>query len=97
MYILVTCAYFFIGKHSQILKFLEYIYAHLSKLNVSDEEKSGITEVVHKQIEKWLEILVNSVDIYSSDAVEYFTLLKQDLRPVQLSKKFKLKVTSYVS
>ena len=83
--------------YSQILKFLEYIYAYLSKLNVSDEEKAGVTEVVHKEIENWLEMLVNSIDIYSSDVVKYFTLLRQELRPVQLSKKFKTKVTTFVS
>ena len=64
---------------------------------MSDEEKSGITEVVNTGIEKWLELLVTNVDIHSSDAVKYFTLLRQDLRPVQLSKKFKSKVTNCVS
>ena len=76
---------------------MEYIYSYLSKLNLSDEEKAGVTEVVHKEIEKWLEMLVNSVDIYSGDAVKYFDLLRKDIRPVQLSKTFKLKVTSFVS
>jgi len=66
-------------------------------LNIPDEENKKATEIVHSEIEKWLEILVNNVDIQSSDAVKFFNLLRQDLRPVQLSRKFKSKVTNYVS
>jgi len=73
--------------------FLEYIYGLLAKLSIPVEEKNQITDIVNAQIKKWLEMLVDHVDMWADDVLTYFTLLCQDLRPVQLSTKFKHTIT----
>jgi len=81
----------------QVLKFLEYIYGLLAKLAIPDAEKSRVTEIVHTEIQKWLDMLVDNVDIGADDAVKYFILLRTNLRPAQLAKLSKVKVTARVS
>ena len=79
------------------MRFLEYTYGLLAKLSLPDGEKSRVTEVVHTEIQKWLEMLLDHVDIRAGDAVNYFILLRQELRPVQLSKMFKGTINTRVS
>ena len=81
----------------QVLKFLEYIYMAVSKLEVSDVEKRHVTEIVNSEIQKWLELLVKNVDIKAKEAVPLYNLLRTELKPAELLRKFKPVVIACVS
>lgn len=44
---------------------------------------------IETEIKKWLELLVNSVDMFASDAGEYFRILYSELSPKELSEKYR--------
>lgn len=58
----------------QSLEFLKYLYGCTQKLN-KDEEDSKRVDVIDSEIKKWIELLVNSVDMSANDAVLYFNEL----------------------
>ena len=45
--------------------------------------------VIETEIKKWLELLVSNVDMFASDAGEFFKILYNELSPKELSKKFR--------
>ena len=57
------------------MKFLEYIYERVLKLNKSEEDSKKIN-VIGIEIQKWMELLINSVDMKAGDAVHYFRELR---------------------
>lgn len=77
----------------QALKFLEYIYDRILKLNKNEEDNKK-TDVIGIEIKKWMELLVNSVDIKASEAVQYFKELKSTKA---LGKKYNKTLTASVS
>ena len=80
----------------QVYRFLEFTYGLLAKLSIPSEEKSRVTEIVNTEIQKWLEILVDNVDMRAGDVIKYLNFLRQNLRPVQLNAKFKQTVHARV-
>lgn len=49
------------------------------------------------EIKKWLELLVINVDMFASDAAEYFKILCKELSPKELSDKYRNTVAISVS
>ena len=63
------------------------------KLNKSEEDGKR-TDVIGIEIQKWMELLINSVDMKASDAVQYY----KELRSTKaLGKKYSKTLTSSVS
>ena len=56
---------------------MEYLFDCTPKLNKSDEDNKKV-EVVEVEITKWIELLVNSIDMSAHDAVQYFKELKSE-------------------
>ena len=63
------------------------------KLNNSEED-SKRTDVIGIEIQKWMELLVNSVNMKAGDAVQYFRELKSTKA---LGKKYTKTLTASVS
>ena len=66
---------------------MEFIFSCVSKLH-KDEHNSKMAYIIETEIEKWLELLVDSVDMFASNAVEYFKMLYTELSPRELHIKF---------
>ena len=65
----------------------------MSKLNKSEEDGKR-TDVIEIEIQKWMELLVNSIDMKGSGAVQYY----RELRSTKaLGKKYNKIVTTSVS
>ena len=74
---------------------MDFIHSCVSKLN-KDEHNSKIAYIIQTEIEKWLELLVNSVDMFASNAAEYFKVLYTELSR-ELRVKFRSVVAQSVS
>ena len=59
------------------MKFLEYIFDCIPKLKKNDEDGKKV-EVVEAEIIKWIELLVNNIDMSACDALQYFKELKSE-------------------
>ena len=44
---------------------------------------------IETEIKKWLELLVNSVDMFASNAGEYFKILYSELSPKELGEMYR--------
>ena len=60
---------------AQALNLLEYLFVYIQKLN-KDEEDSKMVDVVEAEIKKWIELLINNVNMSANDAVQYFKELR---------------------
>ena len=63
----------------------------------NDEQSNSKAHIIETEIIKWLELLVNSVDMSASDAVDDFNLLYNELSPKELSAKYRNTVAVSVS
>ena len=63
----------------------------------NDEKSNSKAHVIETEIIKWLELLVNSVDMFAKDAVDDFKLLYSELSPKELSEKYRNTVAISVS
>ena len=63
------------------------------KLN-KNEEDSKRTDVIEIEIKKWMELLINSVDMKSGDAVRYYQEIRSNKA---LGKKYNRTLTTSVS
>ena len=53
---------------------MDSIFCCVSKLR-KDEQNLDMVHVIETEIKKWLELLVKSVDMFASNAAEYFKVL----------------------
>ena len=80
------------------MKYLEYIFCCLSKLHEHDHKNTMVYVIkIETEIKKWLELLVNNVDMFASDAGEFFKILCNELSPKELSEKYRNTVAVSVS
>ena len=63
----------------QVLQFLEYLYDSMLKLNKSDEDKK-MADIIGTEITKWIELLVNNIDMFADDAIQYLKELQSHSR-----------------
>jgi len=55
---------------------LEYICNYTVKINKSDEDDSKRADIIESEIQKWIELLVNNINMFANDAVQYFKALQ---------------------
>lgn len=63
----------------------------------NDEQNAKMADVIETEIKKWLELLVNSVDMFAINAAEYFKVLHYQLSPKELSEKYSSTIGTLVS
>ena len=63
----------------QVLQFLEFLYDSILKLNKTDEDRK-MADIIGTEITRWIELLVNNIDMFADDAVWYLKELRSHSR-----------------
>jgi len=75
---------------------LKHTYGSITELSKEDEESGNKAEVIETEINHWLELLVNNVDMVANDAAEYLKILQEQIS-MGFSEKYTVYVTELVS
>ena len=77
---------------------MDDIFRCVSKFRDDDDEQNvKMAHVIETEIIKWLQMLVNGVNMFASNAADYFKVLLNQLSPEELSTKYRSMVGGLVS
>lgn len=77
----------------QILQFLELLYDSIQEFNKTEEDRK-MADVIGTEITKWIELLVNNINMFADDAVHYLRELRSHSR---IGKTYQKIITASVS